>query len=111
MSNFEALNVSMSLIAELKIIIAKISATDRSLADQIRRSASSTALNISEASRRTGKDRFHSFRIAAGSASETQTALNIALNWGYINQADYQKAASLCDRILAMLWRLTTPRP
>jgi four helix bundle protein len=99
-----------ALITELKPLVAKISSHDRSLADQIRRSASSVPLNISEAARRVDRDRVHAFRIAAGSASETQTALAIAQSWGYIGHEDFQKAHVLTDRILAMLWRLTSSR-
>jgi four helix bundle protein len=110
MSKFEVLNVSMNLIVELKPLIAKIAGQDRSLSEQIRRSASSIPLNISEASRRVGRDRIHSFRIAAGSASETQTALTIAQCWGYISFEDFKKSHTLTDRILAMLWRLTNSK-
>ena len=70
----------------------------------------SVALNISEANRREGKDRIARFRIAAGSAAETRTALMIARAWRYVDVARAERIDELLDRVLAMLWRLTHPR-
>jgi hypothetical protein len=39
-----------------------------------------------EGSQRTGRDRFHLYRVAAGSAAEVRTALALATTWGYIAQ-------------------------
>jgi four helix bundle protein len=110
MSNFEVLNLSLRWIAELKPLIEKIEVRDRSLAEQLRKAGSSVSLNLSEGAKREKKDRLHSFRVAAGSASETRTALAIAKAWGYISDEDYNPPNATGDRILAMLWRLTHPR-
>jgi four helix bundle protein len=110
MSNFEVLKISLQWITELKSLIEKIEVRDRSLAEQLRRAGSSVPLNISEGAKREKKDRLYSFRIAAGSASEAQTALAIAKAWGYISQQEYSLPNATGDRILAILWRLTHPR-
>ena len=78
---------------------------DRALTDQLKRAASSVALNIAEGNRRTGQDRIQFFRIAAGSAAEVRAAMDVARAWGSI-EASPAVAAQL-DKVLAMLWRLT----
>ena len=78
------------------------------LADQLRRAASSVALNIAEGNRRVGQDRFHFFRIAAGSAAEVRAALEVGRAWGSIGASP--AAGAELYRVLAMLWRLTHRR-
>ena len=57
-----------------------------------------------------GRDRFHLYRVAAGSAAEVRTALALAANWGYIAQPQAAPAHALLDRVVAILWRLTHPK-
>jgi four helix bundle protein len=64
-------------------------------------------LNLAEGNRRTGKDRRHFFRIAAGSANEVRTALRVAEAWGYVEAKAITRALGLLDQTLAMLWKLT----
>jgi four helix bundle protein len=99
------------LIAALKPLIDAIGRHDRALADQVRRAGSSVPLNISEGARRAGKDRVHFYRIAAGSAAEVRAALAVARAWGYVASPGVVGADALLDRLCAMLWRLTHPRP
>lgn len=110
MAKFETYEVSLTLIPILKPLVNAIALHDRSLADQIRRAGSSVPLNINEGARRSGRDRCHSYRIAAGSAAEVRAALAVALGWGYIDPEQGKIADALLDRILALLWRLTHPR-
>ena len=107
---FDTLTVALELARELRGPLEQLQRCDRNLADQIRRAASSIALNVSEARRREGKDRAHLFRVAAGSAAEVRTALDVAEAWGYIESAALDGARALLDRQLALLWRLTHPR-
>ena len=74
MTRFQALELSIQAIRSLRQPLAKLREQDPKLADQLQRAASSVALNLSEGRRRTGKDRRHHFRIAAGSADETLKA-------------------------------------
>jgi four helix bundle protein len=87
--------------------LRKIRAQDPRLAEQLRAAASSVTLNLGEGRRRTGRDRLHHWRIAAGSAEETLTCLRVAEAWGYLAASDLEKPLRLVDRVLAMLWRLT----
>jgi four helix bundle protein len=103
---FEALSVSLELITALRPIIPTLARRDRNLGDQIRRAATSVPSNLAEGARRTGKDRLHFFRIAAGSAAE-RTQLQIAVAWGDIDEAAAKAPLELVDRVLAMLWKFT----
>ena len=106
---FDALEVSLHLVTALKAPLEKLRSHDRDLADQTRRAITGVALNLSEGRQRTGKDRLHLFRIAAGSLSEARTALRIAQAWGFLDRASLEQAYLLADRLAAMLWRLTRP--
>ncbi len=109
-TRFEAFDLSVELIAALRPQLAQLTQHDRDLTDQIKRAASSIPLNLQEGSRRVGRDRQHSFRIAAGSAAEVRAALAVAQAWGYADAQAFAQALALIDRILAMIWRLTHPR-
>ena len=106
---FVAYDVSLEMIAAVGPAISAVAKRDRSLADQMRRAASSVPLNVAEGSRRAGRDRKHCYRIAAGSAHELRTALRVAETWGYVERGSAQSVDALLDRELALLWGLTRP--
>ncbi|HTE22783.1 MAG TPA: four helix bundle protein [Candidatus Limnocylindria bacterium] len=57
------------------------------LTNQMRRAASSVSANIAEGfSRQTIADKLHFYTIAAGSLTELQSFMYIALDVGYINE-------------------------
>ena len=99
--------LSIELIEVLRPLIPRIKQRDKSLADQLVRAASSIALNIGEAAHSDGGNKRARFFTAAGSASETLTALKVAVAWRYLAEADGRGAEALLTRIIAMLWRLT----
>jgi four helix bundle protein len=78
---FDAYEVSLELIGELKGIVGRVKVRDGDLARQMRRAASSVALNLREGLRRAGGDRLHCWRIAAGSVDEVVAALEVAVAW------------------------------
>ena len=80
---------------------------NRDLASQIKRAASSVALNLAEGRRRSGGDRLQAWRVAAGSNDECRVALKVAIGWGWIAEADVAEALALHDRLAAMLHRMT----
>ena len=104
---FIAYEVALAAIRLLRAVVAAIAARDPSLADQLRRAASSVPLNLSEGRQRAGKDRRHLWRVAAGSAAETGEALHVAVAWGYCDAAAATEALATLDRLRAVLWRLT----
>jgi four helix bundle protein len=104
---FQAFEVALEIVRSLEEPLAKLGRCDPDLASQLRRAAASVPLNVSEGSRRTGKDRIHLFRVAAGSADEVVACLRVAEAFGYVEAAGSVRTLELCDRVLAMLWRLT----
>jgi four helix bundle protein len=103
---FDALEVALELVGEVKKVLAVVGQVDKSLADQMTRALNSIALNVGEGSRRVRGDRVHHWRIADGSAMELKTAIRVALAWGHIRQGLAAPSLALLDRELAMLWRL-----
>ena len=84
-----------------------ISAHDRNLADQLKRAATSIALNVSESRYTKGGNRKAQLHIAAGSANESRAALRVACAWGYVDEGDTAQAEAKLDHCVAVLWKLT----
>ena len=102
--------VAVEMIREVRPLVEAIGRHDGDLARQIRRSASSVALNIAEGARSRGGNEVNRYASAAGSASETRAALAVAAAWGYVQPDACRGADELLDRVLAMLWGLTHRR-
>jgi len=81
-----------------------------SLADQVVRSASSVAANLSEGHGRSGRDRLHHWRIAYASAKEVDTHLRLLVGAGAVDAGRARAALDLFDQVRAMTWRLLHPR-
>ena len=107
---FIALQVSLEVVQSLREIVGQLALRDRDLADQIRRAASSAALNVAEGGERAGKDQAHHDRIAAGSAAEVRAAIAVGAAWGYFDSARYSALEALLDRQAALLYRITQRR-
>jgi four helix bundle protein len=105
---FMAYEVSVQLVTSLREVVPSVERFDRDLGDQLRRAATSVVLNLAEGSRSAKGNKQKHFSIAHGSASEVKAALEIARAWGWIDEANEQRA--ILDRLLAILWRLTHPR-
>ena len=72
----------------LRPVVAAIETHDRDLARQLRRAASSVALNVSEGSGSNGGTRRERYRNALGSARETGACIDVALAFGYVESVD-----------------------
>jgi four helix bundle protein len=105
-----ALQVGYEVISGLRLVVAELRRQDSNLADQVRRAASSAALNTAEGNKRAGKDRAYFFRIAAGSCDEVRAALNVGRRWGYLDAIDLHALDELLDRQAALLYRLNHRR-
>jgi len=105
---FDAYNCSLALLRALQPLVRRLAGHDPKLADQLRRAASSTVLNIAEANRRVDRDRKNRFRIALGSAAESTACLDVAVILGYLVDADIAEHLKLADRVRAMTYKLAT---
>lgn len=73
-------------------------AKDFGLRDQIRRSAVSVMANIAEGFERNRPAEFHQFlSTAKASCAETRSHLYVALDAGYIEQADFDSLMALAE--------------
>lgn len=104
--SFDAIDISIRLIEQLRPVIAKIARHDRCLADQIRRASTGVPLQLAEGAERIGKDRAHLFRVALGSSRETRVALRVAVAAGYVTDAELVEARATLDRQGAVTYRL-----
>ena len=110
-TKFHAHEVAVEMAAALRPCLEALGRHDRDLASQLRRAAASVVLNLAEGSGRIGKDRLQHFRIAEGSALETESALRLAKGWGFVDPDTAENPEALLKRVKAMLWRLTHARP
>ncbi len=104
---FQVFEMAIELNRSLRSALEQIGARDPELASQLRRAASSVALNLAEGRRRTGRDRLHQFRVAAGSADEVTACLRVAEALGYVELPSVAQALERADRIRAITWTLT----
>jgi four helix bundle protein len=92
-------------------LVVRVPAPLKSLADQAIRAASSVPANLSEGHGRSGRDRYHHWRIAYASAKEVDSHLRLLSHAGAVDAARACSAMKLFDEVRAMTWRLLHPRP
>jgi four helix bundle protein len=83
---------------------------DRSLRDQLRRSAVSVVLNLQEGAGRRGADRTHLWTVAYASTKEAQRAARLARDAGLAAGQPADALLALLDAVAALTWRLLHPR-
>ncbi|MCP4901601.1 MAG: four helix bundle protein [bacterium] len=105
-----AYNTALEAAGITLAMMKRVPAPFKSLADQAIRAASSAAANLSEGQGRVGRDRFNHWRIAYGSAKETDTFLRLLSSVGVIDSTRAKMAAGLFDEVRAMTWRLLHPK-
>jgi len=109
-SQLIALTTALEAAGEALAIARRVSAPLTSLADQVVRSATSVAANLSEGHGRSGRDRSQHWRIAYASAKEVDTHLRLLAQAGAVDAERARAALDLFDQVRAMTWRLLHPR-
>ena len=95
-------DVMLDVIRQLRPIVGEIERRDRDLASQLRRAASSVALNLAEGSGSHAGNRTQRYRTALGSARESLSCLRTAEAWGYIDSVPQPIVASM-NRVIGTL--------
>jgi len=107
---FTALELMLEAIVHLRPLATRIRRSDRSLCDQLRRAASSTALNLAEADGSDPGNRRARLHTALGSLAETRAALRVAAAWGDLDAETVAAVDAQLDRVAATTWRRLYPR-
>jgi four helix bundle protein len=107
MTMFDALEMSLQVLAQLVPVERRIRQRSASLGKQLADASESIALNLGEGRRRQAGDRRRHYEMAAGSASEVTVALRIARAKGYVTVDELAPVEPALDRVRAMLYRLT----
>ena len=82
MTTFGAYALGLEAIRLLRPLEPIIKQHDADLARQIRKAASSVALNLAEGAKRRGEDRLYHYSVAAGGANEVLAGLDTSDAWG-----------------------------
>jgi four helix bundle protein len=90
-------------------MVLRVPAPLRSITDQLIRAASSVPANLAEGHGWLGRDRLQYWRIAYGSAKETDTHLRLLVAAGVVDPAAARRALALLDEVRAITWRLLHP--
>ena len=107
-TSFHALNLALEFISGLKPLVDEIVRHDKELGRQLRKAATSVALNLGEGRKRMGKDRQYLWSVACGSAEESRTCLLVAQAWRYIDDGDQLAAVlAVLDQLVAISWSLS----
>jgi four helix bundle protein len=95
----EVLDHALHVIQLVSPVAEAVARRDRELASQLRRAASSVALNIAEGfGNHAGNARLR-FEAARGSLYETHAAVRVAVAWGYVSADATQEALAAIDAL------------
>ena len=112
MADYRALIVwqkSMDLVVKLYELTREFPQEEQyALTSQMRRAVVSIPSNISEGSRRRGKDQKYFLVIAYGSASELETQLEISRRLRYGKEPIRKQVEALLVEVLRMLNKMTS---
>jgi four helix bundle protein len=96
----------LQAIATMRPLLGCIERRDIDLARQLRRAATSVALNIAEGSGSFGRVRTQRYRTALGSARETMSGLQVAEAFGYIDAVPAPLHSHM-NRVIGTLVRIS----
>jgi four helix bundle protein len=87
-------------------LVEVVARRDRDLGSQVRRAASSVALNLAEGfGSAAGNSRLR-FESARGSLYEAEAGIRVAIAWGYVSHENTTEALAAIDRLGARLYGL-----
>ena len=99
-------SVILEVVREVRPVIVEIERKDPDLGRQMRRAASSVALNVSEGMYSRGKGQAARYHTAMGSMRETLSCIEVGVALGYVSRVDATILDKI-DRIVATLYKLS----
>ena len=99
-------DVVLEVVRGVRPLIEEIERRDRDLGRQMRRAASSVALNVSEGMYSRGRNRGARYSSALGSMRETLSCIEVGLALGYVAEVDPRLRGQI-DHVLGTLFKLT----
>ncbi len=97
--------VVLEFIGSIRPLLAQIERRDRDLGRQLRRAASSVALNLGEGMYSRGELKTARYHTALGSMRESWSCLEVAQAFGYVRAFDATLGAQM-NQIIGTLVRL-----
>jgi len=91
-------SVILEVVGELRPVIGQIERCDSDLARQMRRAASSVALNTAEGMYSQGKNRGARYHNALGSMRETLACIEVGVALGYVPRVE--------EDLLGRIWQI-----
>jgi len=103
----QILQHSVRVIGLLRPLVLRVGRCDPQLASQLRRAASSISLNLAEGFGARGGNQRLRFESALGSLYETRTAVEVAVAWGVVSEADAGAALAALNALGGRIYGLS----
>jgi four helix bundle protein len=97
--------VVLEVVRDVRPVIEAIEKRDGDLGRQMRRAASSVALNVSEGMYSRGRNRGARYHSAMGSMRETLSCIEVGVALGYVGEIDAGLRGRI-DHVLGTLFKL-----
>jgi four helix bundle protein len=97
--------VVLEVVREVRPVIEAIERRDPDLGRQMRRAASSVALNVSEGMYSRGRNRGARYNSAMGSMRETLSCIEVGVALGYVDDVEPGLRGRI-DHVLGTLFKL-----
>ena len=105
--NLDVYQLALEFVELASEIVKTLPRGQSYLGDQLKRSASSTVLNIGEgAGEFAKKEKVRFYRMALRSATESASTVDIIHRFKHIDDEFYSQADKTLDRVIAMLTKL-----
>ena len=105
-----ALDITLATLPALRRVLDTVRRHDRNLEEQVRRAATSVALNLAEADGQEAGHRRNRLRTALGELHEVRAGLKVAVAFGYVTEQSIDDIDRRLDKATAMSWRRLHPR-
>jgi len=98
-------SVVLEVMRGVRPVIEEVERRDSDIGRQMRRAASSVALNVSEGMYSRGRNRGARYNTAMGSMRETLSCIEVGVALGYVSEVEPALLARI-DHVLGTLFKL-----